>query len=293
MKNLKYFLMALPLAFLWSCSAEDGTEPGTASNPVVTMYSYAPEATSGMNADNDLIVRFATNNAVTELYYLIEAADAANDYIDKNGSDAYMQKVVEEGIKLDVTGAANIDENILDQHGAIIITGVACNGSNRSMAQVSFTGLDWNKICSGQFSARNIINGAKICDLEVCTTDKNLYRIKDAFKDGYSLKFSKMGLKGTDDTGMAFYPVRIPEAQTGIEVNLNDGSKSPLWVKDVAYWQQNADLATSQNYWSLIWEDNFCEFNLAWMTNKGCIAYGSASDGEGNTSYFIPDEVDL
>ena len=37
MKNLKYFLMALPLAFLWSCSAEDGTEPGTASNPVDTM----------------------------------------------------------------------------------------------------------------------------------------------------------------------------------------------------------------------------------------------------------------
>lgn len=293
MKSLKYILLGLPLAFLGSCSPEMGSEPGTDSSPVVTMYSYAPEANSGMNPDNDLIVRFATNSAVTELYYLVEAEEEVNTFINKNGTDAYMQKVVEEGVKLDAVGAQNIDATIIDQHGTIIVTGVAGNGTTRSMATVTFTGLDWNKICSGQFTANNFIPGARICDLEVCTTDNNLYRIKNAFKDGYSLKFSKMGLKGTDNTGMAFYPVRIPEAQTGYELNFNDGSTSPLWVKDVAYWQGNADLATNSNYWSLIWEDNFCEFNLAWMTNVGCVAYGSAADGEGNTSYFVPDGVDL
>ncbi len=282
--------MALPLAFLWSCSAEDGTEPGTATNPVVTMYSYAPEASSGMNADNDLIVRFATNNAVTELYYLVEAADAANDYIDKNGTDAYMQKVVEEGSKLEVSGAANVDETILDQHGAILVTGVACNGSNRSMAQVSFTGLDWNKVCSGQFTANNIIPGAKPCDLEICTTDKNLYRIKNAFRDGYSLKFTLMGLVGTDGNGLKFYPVRVPEAQTGYSVTV-DEKPSPLWVKDVAYWQEDASFATDSEYWCIMDEEFFCEFNLAWMTNVGCIAYGSAGGGNGSSSYFVPDTM--
>ncbi len=292
MKKFKYILMSLPLAFLWSCSADEGTEPGTDSTPVVTMYSYAPEAGSGMNADNDIIVRFATNNAVTELYYLVEAEDDVNAFIDQNGSDAYMQKVIENGVKVDVKGAQNIDENILDQHGSIMVTGVATNGSQRTMANVSFTGLDWNKIVSGQFSANNIIQGSKICDLEACVQDKNLYRIKNAFKDGYSLKFTMMGLKGTNpETGQAFYPVRVPYAQTGFTLNFQDGSSSPLWVMDFAYWQEDSSFATDSNYWCIVWDDFFCEFNLAWLVNGGYVAYGSAEDGKGNTSYFVPDDM--
>lgn len=281
--------MGLPLAFLWSCSADMGTEPGTDTNPAITMYSYTPEVSDGVNPDNDILVRFATNSAVSELYYLVEPEESVNTYIKDNGSEAYMSKVIKDGVKLDVKGADNIDKMISDIHGAVIITGVAANGASRSMATVSFTGLDWNKICSGEFSANNIIPGSKICDLEVCATDNNLFRIKDAFKTGYSLKFNLMGLKGNSPSGV-FYPVRVPEAQTGYTLSFQDGSSSPLWVMDVAYWQGDSSFATDPNYWSIIYEDYVCEFNLAWMTSKGPVAYGSAEDGEGLTSYFVPSE---
>lgn len=291
MKKLKYFLMGLPLVFLGACSEEVGTDPGTDSNPVVTMYSYSPDLAEGINPDNDVLVRFATNSAVTELYYLVDAEADANKYIDENGSDAYMQKVISEGVKVDVTGADNIDKMIQDLHGAVMITGVASNGSSRSMAFVKFTGLDWNTICTGEFVANNIIPGSKICSLQVCTTDPNLMRVKDAFKDGYSLKFNLMGLKGTSPSG-AFFPVRVPEAQTGYEVKLSDGNNYTLWVQDIGYWQGDSSFATDDNYWSIIYEDYFCEFNLAWMASTNCVAYGSAADGSGNTSYFVPDDVE-
>lgn len=292
MKKLKYFLMGVPLVLLGACSDEVGTEPGTDSNPVVTMYSYSPDIADGINPDNDVLVRFATNSAVTELYYLVENEDDANKFIDEKGSDAYMQKVISEGVKIDVKGAENIDKIIQDLHGAVKVTGVALNGSSRSMAFVNFTGLDWNTICSGEFVANNIIPGSKICELQVCTTDSKLLRVKDAFKTGYSLKFNLMGLKGTSPDG-AFFPVRVPAAQTGVELELEDGSSAALWVQDVAYWQENSSLATNNNYWCIMYEDYFCEFNLAWMAGSlGYVAYGSASDGQGNTSYFVPDAVE-
>lgn len=289
MKRFKYFLLGLPLAFLGACSEDMGTEPGTDSNPVVTMYSYAPELSDGVNPDNDVLVRFATNSAVTDLYYLVEAEESANAYIDANGSDAYMQKVIDEGVKVDVKGAENIDKLITDQHGDIIVTGVATNGGERSMATVTFTGLDWTKLCSGEFVPNNIGIPNSICDLEQCNQDKKLYRIKNAFKPGYSLKFTHMGLKGTIQ-GQVFYPVRVPEAQTGFILNFQDGSSSPLWVIDIAGWQQDSSMATDSNYWSIMYDDYFCEFNLAWLVNGGYVAYGSAEDGKGNTSFFNPAE---
>lgn len=290
MKKLKYILLGLPLAFLGACSEEVGTEPGTDTNPVVTMYSYAPEAAEGVNPDNDVLVRFATNSAVTDLYYLIDSEESANAFIDANGSAAYMDKVVAEGVKVDVTGSENIDKLLKDLHGDVMITGVASNGAAKSMAFVTFTGLDWTKLCSGEFVPNNIGLPNRLCDLEICVQDKKLYRVKDAFKSGYSLKFKLMGLKGTLSNGMAFYPVRVPEAQTGYVLNFQDGSSSPLWVIDVAGWQEDSGFATDDNYWCLMYEDLFCEFNLAWLVNGGYVAYGSAQDGKGKTSYFNPAE---
>lgn len=288
MKKFKYFLLGLPLAFLGACSEDMGTEPGTDSNPVVTMYSYTPEISDGVNPDNDVIVRFATNSAVTDLYYLVESEESANAYIDANGSDAYMQKVIDEGVKVDVKGSENIDKLITDQHGDIIVTGVATNGGVRSMATVTFTGLDWTKLCSGEFVPNNLGMPNSICDLEQCVQDDNMFRVKDAFKPGYSLKFKLMGLKGSM-AGQIFYPVRVPEAQTGYSLTVA-GAVSPLWVIDVAGWQENSSMATDSGYWSIMYDDFFCEFNLAWMTNAGCVAYGSAGDGQGNTSFFNPAE---
>ena len=42
MKKLIYSLLALPMLLLGSCKEELGTEPGTDSNPVVTLYAYEP-----------------------------------------------------------------------------------------------------------------------------------------------------------------------------------------------------------------------------------------------------------
>lgn len=70
-KYIESLLLLCVAAFtLTACSEEEGTNPGGDGNPNVVVYQYTPS--QPYNADNDITLRFATNNKVEAVYYLSE-----------------------------------------------------------------------------------------------------------------------------------------------------------------------------------------------------------------------------
>ncbi len=277
MKSLKYLLLALPLALLGACSADEGSEPGTNPVPTVTLFHYTPDAEKGLNPDNDVTVRFATNSATTAVYYKVDLEEDMKAYISSNGTAAYMQKIIEEGEKIEVNGADNIDKDVTGIKGACVLVAVATNGGSHSMDSFSFFGLDWTSIVPGyiQYNIQGLPHGQN-CELQKCTNVEDLYRIKDAFPAGMSMKFTVTDKKGTNENGN-FTLVRVPENESPWST-----SSGPVYVGDIATWKADDNLAFTQ-YPSFMYEDYFCEFALAWYVSP--TAYVGM-----NYAYFVPQE---
>ena len=115
---------------------ESGTEPGTDSKPVVTVYQY--EAQLPLSADNDVIIRVAANSSVESAYYLAEKAE------EKTGrnmsAEAYADYVVSNGKKIDNLSAGNpVDLAVTDMMGDYIITVVGVKGTTKYSTETSFS----------------------------------------------------------------------------------------------------------------------------------------------------------
>lgn len=291
MKKFKYILMALPLIALTACSADEGTEPGHDTEPAVTLFSYAPAASTGYNADNDVALRFCTNSATTEVFYLVQPAADVEAFMAAHeqagdGDAAYSQYVIENGEKFTVDGATNTDLVVTGLSGDYSIAAVASNGSAHSLyTATSFQGLDWDTLVSGQFvyGVTFVPNKAVYADLQVCKTDATLYRVKDAFGEGYSLKFTSTGKGGIDEDGMKYQFVRVPNTTTPFYVKLSDGGTYNLWISDIATWQGDASFATEPGYACVMWEDGYCMFPFVWLVTPGYLTYTTPS-------YFVPNE---
>lgn len=284
MKKYIYAIPALLMMVLTGCNAEEGTEPGTDSTPGVVVYSYSPDASKKLNADNDITIRFATNSAAREISYLIEKEEAVQSYLASNGEEAYAAKVASEGTKITVSGAEQTDIDVTGLYGPYIISAVATNGTNHGKrSSVTFTGLDWSDVVNGTFyPEQSFLKTPVMCTLQVCTTDDTLFRLKDVFGEGYSMKIQLLDITGTDSEGKYTY-ARIPRCDTPYMITLSDGSKEQLWIQDVGYWQGSANWVTSNGYESGMYEDYSCFFMAAWMAGtRGCLAYN-------DNSCFIPD----
>lgn len=296
MKKLIYSLLALIPALFCACNEDPGTEPGTDPEPRVTIYSYAPEDEE-LNPDNDVAIRLATNSATKEVAYLVEKTEDVDAFLapykEKNqlaeGEAAYAQKVLAEGHKVTVDGAQTVDFTIKDLHGPNTISAVAAGSNHRNY--VEFTGLDWTKVVSGTFMFRqSFMPQSKACDLEVCTTDSKIYRLKNVFGEGFSMKVNMTGTtaQASDGTIGLF---RIAPQNTGLQIGLKDG-KFPMWVEDVGYWQGDASFVTdvSSSYINYMYEDGYMVLNIVWCANKsGSITPFSFSAN--NYSVFIPDQT--
>ncbi len=286
MKLNKYLLWSIILpaaAAFTGCKADEGTEPGTDKTPVVTLYTYAPELP--YNADNDITVRFATNSATKEVYYIAEKSSEALPQLNANES-AYIDHVISAGKKLDgVNGADNIDIVLTDLYGEYLLTAVAVNGSARTRYSASFTGLEWSTVCSGVYQFR-IFGGNgnipenNITELQICTTDKTLYRLKDVFGEGYSMKLQLMSNTGTDSAGDKFTLFRIGNTQTPFTV----GDYGAVTVRDVATWQGSTSWATNTNYMNYMYEDGYCVIHLVYSVSAGTLKYGQGATAD----VFIP-----
>lgn len=284
MKKYIFAILLLPLALLGSCTAEEGADPGTDKAPAVTVYTYEPTDESA-NPDNDIQVRFATNAATTGIYYLVEKTDDVNKFIEANGENAYIQKVIENGTNIPVNGAENIDRLLTGIVGVSTITAVATNGSTSGMGTASFTGLDWADIVSGQFvyNAGSFLaaKGAD-CVLQRCTVKDGLYRLKDAFGEGYSMKFTATAQKGSTAEG-TFTHLRVGYTPTPWTIRFtSDPAPTTLYVEDVSTWQGKTSFMT--NYPCGMYDNYKCFFTLAWMGGNKCTQFEPQS-------IFTPDQA--
>ena len=93
--------------------------------------------------------------------------------------------------------------------------------------------------------------------LQVCTTDETLYRFKDLFGEGYSMKINLMGIQGEDANGPYEF-FRVPEMATPYSVTLTDGNSYQIS------------------------EDGYCFVMVAYTVSAGYLVYGY--------DFFVPNE---
>jgi hypothetical protein len=275
----KLGIALIAMTTIASCSEEEGTNPGNDSKPAVTVYQYKPSRP--YNSDNDITIRFATNNKTTEAYYLAEKSTDREARITSIGEEAYADYVIANGTKLnDVDGESNVDVTLTDMYGEYTITAVAVGGGVKASAKAIFVGLDWTTVATGTYQFSVI--GARVSGvasnpavLQVCTTDDKLYRFKDVFGSGYHLKINLINLTGTDADGEYRF-FRVPVAETPFTY----GNYGAVSVRDVGYWQGNDGFVTEGGYESGMYADYNCFILIQW--------FGSSSIGY-NYDFFVVD----
>lgn len=287
-KYIESLLLLCVAAFtLTACSEEEGTNPGGDGNPNVVVYQYTPG--QPYNADNDITLRFATNNKVEAVYYLAEAEADYNSHIADMGEAGYNDYVVENGTQVEgIEGQSNVDVTLTDMMGTYYITAVAVSGNQKKAYTTTFTGLAWEDVVSGTyiFNAQPV-SGSAIglpntpTTLQVCTTDPTLYRFKDLFGEGYSMKINMLDLQGQDESGTYRF-FRVPEMATPYSIKLTDGNSYQLSVMDIGYFQDDESLVTAGGYESGMYEDGYCFVMVAYTVSAGYLCYGY--------DYFIPNE---
>jgi len=253
------------LAVLTACTEKNGTEPGNDSNPVVTVYQY--EAALPLNPDNDAFIRVAANSAVQQAYYL---AEKTSEKEARNMTkEAYADYVVSNGQAISgLTANTPYDLIIKDLMGDYSITVVGVNGSTKYSAETAFKGLDWRDITTGTYvfsskaASRFGVESAPTT-LQYCANVDNLYRLKDVFGTGYSLKFTGTGKKGTDDDGN-FEVVRVPSQLTSFTY----GNYGAVSIRDVATWQNSDNYLDNQMY-----ESGYCYFWVQYFVSAGSLGY--------------------
>ena len=151
MNKSKYLLglFAGMAMVMTSCSADEGTEPGSDSKPVVTLYTYEPS--SEYNADNDVMVRFATNNKVEEIYYIAEKDADVKAAIEANGEEAYIQHVISAGTKIAPGEDGYTDVVLTDIYGSYTISAVGVKGNKHHRSTIAFLGLEWEHVVDGTY----------------------------------------------------------------------------------------------------------------------------------------------
>lgn len=280
--NSLFAVVLATVALTTSCTEEEGTEPGNDSQPSVIVYQYA--ASRPNNPDNDIVLRFATNNKTSEAYYLVEKTEEKEAHVASMGTEGYMDYIVSNGQKIEgASGESNVDVTITDLYGAYTITAVAVNGSKKTSSESTFTGLAWEDVATGTYrfgASSSLINALGLTTapttLQVCTTDNTLYRFEDVFGKGYSLKIRLIDQTGKDDDGEYRY-FRIPVAETSFTY----GNYGAVSVRDVGYWQGSDAWVTDNGYESGMYADHSCFLCIQYFVSAGNIGYGY--------DYFIAD----
>lgn len=263
----KLFLTLFALLVLAACSDDQGTTVGNDSNPKVTLYSY--DAQPPLNGDNDVIVRIAANNKVQEAYYFVEKTESK----EARGMsvDEYANFVIANGQKIEgINGASDADLTLTGLQGEVTITVVGVSGNTKTSSFVTFKGLDWQDICEGTYTfavaaIKNRMGESVTATLQYCANEEGLYRIKDVFGEGYSLKFRDTGDTASDDGG-SYKILSIPAQPTP----LTYGDYGAIGVRDVATWQNENSYQSNNG----MYEDNECFFWLQYFVSAGSLGYG-------------------
>lgn len=285
----KYFIMSLAAALTFcftSCKEDNGTEPGTDSQPAATIYTYEPSAP--LNPDNDVNIRFVCNSKTSEAYYLVEKTTEKEAH--KMSEAAYADFVVANGTKLQLTedkhsGGKVSEVTVAGLLGDYTITAVAANGGTKTSATKTFRGLMWEDVVTGTYMYSNanvqFLMGeitSRPTTLQICTTDETLYRFKDAFGEGMHMKINLLpDLVGEDEGGVyTFFRVK--------DQMISEFQGNKVYVRDIGYWQGDDKYVTDHGFESGMYEDYSCFIYI--QCHIGSTNYGYGYD------YFIPDEED-
>jgi len=283
----KYIIMSLAAALTFcftSCKEDNGTEPGTDSQPAATIYTYEPSAP--LNPDNDVNIRFVCNSKTSEAYYLVEKTTEKEAR--KMSEAAYADFVVANGTKLQLTedkhsGGKVSEVTVAGLLGDYTITAVAANGGTKTSATKTFRGLMWEDVAKGTYMYSNanvqFLMGeitSRPTTLQICTTDETLYRFKDAFGEGMHMKINLLpDLVGEDEGGVyTFFRVK--------DQMISEFQGNKVYVRDLGYWQGDDKYVTEYGFESGMYEDYSCFIYI--QCHIGSTNYGYGYD------YFIPDE---
>lgn len=272
------------VALFTSCKDEEGTESGNDSSPVVTLFQES--VTSGMNADNDVLVRVATNAAVKSVYYLATDSATYKKVVATGGTDGFNDYVVENGTLVDSLGASSVkDVAITGMAGDYVITFVAVNGNTKNASSFGFTGLKWETIATGTYYCQPQDDGSYAMEgsiglgkkdnvsLQRCTNVADTYQFKDLFKTNVGMKFTLYAGPNKDEDGNEYYQVHVALNNTGV-VHSKYGN---IFVRDFATWQNNNSYMDYNRYYPA---SNEVELFLEYGVSAGYFSYGN--------DYFIP-----
>lgn len=119
-KYLKLAFIAVMAVALYGCKESEGTDAGSDSTPVVTIYNN--DVPAGYSTDNTVSLRLCPNNKVQKMYVYTELKDDKDAYVTSNGEAAYMTRVVENGTEYE---GKDLDVVITDLAGLYATTVVA------------------------------------------------------------------------------------------------------------------------------------------------------------------------
>ena len=276
----KLLLVLFALVVLTACKDEEGTDVGSDSQPKVTLYKY--DAAPPADPDNDIRLRVAANNKTEAAYYFVETK--AEKEARGMSEAAYNDFVVSNGKRIEgITGESYADVNASGLYGECIITVVAVNGGTKVASTYNFLGLEWNEVVSGTYtfgdyavSRCGMPSKTTKVTMYVCKTDENLYKIKDLYGAGWSLKFTKTEERDkVDGVGVTF--VRVNTTQLPYEYQ----TYGQMYLRDMAYGYNNDAYIANLSYGCYLFDDNRAFFTFRYGVSAGNVTW--------DNDEFIPD----
>lgn len=282
MKKSAYILsIALLGLFAASCEVQEGTVPGSDGKPQVTIFQYTPS--SEYNSDEDIKIRFVKNKQTTSAKFLVELTKDKAAAIETDGEKAYIEKVLSTGTDIVFTDEGIADTLFTGLANFYDITVVAINGGKKELCSSTFEGLAWKPGKKGTY----YFGGARIqsdfgaasasTEIQQCESDSTLYRFKDLYAPGRSLKF-KLTDDDPEDTGTygLIRYFRVERQSTPIV----DPTYGPIDVIDFGYSLGDKYFYDYGYNCYKYDDDDYCVLQVRYLVSAGALvnAYGDSAD---------------
>ena len=241
------FVMLFATMVFAACTEEEGTVPGGDSHPSVAIYQFKPG--NGYNPENDVCIRFATNNKTEAVYYLVEKVADKESFVTSKGEQAYADHVVSTGKKVEnASGDKSTDVIITGILGKNAITAVAVLGDQKKMVETTFFGYVWTPKYKGLYTSEFF--GQKWEAILEYEKDANIYRFANCWTDDYHTMFT----------------------WSGANVTVNNGAKFETGVMDSRYGM----VSVTQVDAGYVESEKYLFFTYKWTVSAG--SFGEASD---------------
>ena len=274
MKKYLYILLSAAfVAFFASCEADEGSEPGSTSEPTAVVFAYAADDDSH-DPDCDLRVRIASNDKAQKVYLFYEDTLSYQSNIASLGKEGYAKYVVEKGTEVSGAAGGNVAETyVTGLNGYYELSVAAVSGDKMTVRTIRVLGVVWQDLCTGtyyvQYRSRPLSNimGGYTFDptFQSNPLDPAKFRYKDLFGKGYHMILTLTGDTDEDSDGV-FYCFSM----SGTETPFSYGSYGTIYAATYAdYTGYTAYYAFTNLY-----EDyTMYSYNLYYVS-AGALCYG-------------------